>query len=51
MHIYPEAPHGVALGNEFTKYDNEKWCNKAISQWVNPAVLWMEGITGKGQTL
>ena len=51
MHIYPEAPHGVALGNEFTKYDNEKWCNKAISQWVNHAVLWMEGIAGKEQTL
>ena len=39
LHIYPDAPHGVALGNEFTKYDNEKWCNESISQWVKNAVL------------
>ena len=44
MHIYPDAPHGIALGNEFTKYDNEKWCNESISQWVKNAVLWMDSI-------
>lgn len=44
MHIYPDAPHGVALGNEVTKYDNEKWCNESISQWVKHAVLWTDEV-------
>lgn len=44
LHIYPDAPHGVALANEFTKYDNEKWCNESISQWVKNAVLWIDGL-------
>ena len=42
MHIYPDAPHGVALGNEITKCGNPKWCNDAISKWIENAVLWAD---------
>lgn len=40
MHIYPDAPHGVALANEITKCGVEKWCNSSISKWVENAVEW-----------
>lgn len=44
MHIYPDAPHGVALANEITKCDVEKWCNPSIAQWVKNAVKWAENL-------
>lgn len=42
MHIYPDAPHGVALANEITKCGVEKWCNSSIAYWVENAVKWAE---------
>ncbi len=42
MHIYPDAPHGVALGNEITKCGNEKWIDTSIAKWVENAVEWAE---------
>ena len=44
LHIYPDAPHGVALGNEITKCGEEKWCNESISKWVENAVSWTDNI-------
>lgn len=44
LHIYPDAPHGVALGNEITKCGVEKWCNPRIAKWVENAVLWAKDI-------
>jgi len=44
MLIYPDAPHGVALGNEITKCDTEKWCNPAIAKWIEQAVAWAENV-------
>lgn len=44
MHIYPDAPHGVALGNEITKCEVEKWCNSSIAKWVENAVEWAENL-------
>ncbi len=44
MHIYPDAPHGVALGNKITKCNQEKMENHAISKWVENAVLWTKSI-------
>ena len=42
MHIYPNAPHGVALGNEITKCGCEGWCDASIAKWVQSAVEWAE---------
>ena len=42
MHIYPDAPHGVALGNAITECGNEKWNNPAIAEWVRMAAAWAD---------
>lgn len=44
MHIYPDAPHGIALGNEITKCGKEKWNNSAISKWIENAAVWADGV-------
>ena len=44
LHIYPDAPHGVALGNEITKCGVEKWSNPAISEWVGNAAAWANNL-------
>lgn len=44
MHIYPDGPHGVALGNEITKCGVEKWCNKSVEKWIAHADEWAKGI-------
>lgn len=44
LHIYPDAPHGVALGNAITGYGNPKWENPAIAQWVRSAAFWANSV-------
>lgn len=44
MHIYPDAPHGVALGNKITKIGNAKYENAAIAEWVRHAAVWADNI-------
>lgn len=44
MHIYPDAPHGIALGNEITKCGIDKFCNPAIAKWVKNAVAWADNL-------
>lgn len=44
LHIYPDGPHGVALGNEITRCGVDKWCNPAIAKWVENAVYWAENL-------
>ena len=44
MHIYPDGPHGVALGNEITSFGMERWIQPQIAKWVDAAVAWAEGI-------
>ena len=42
LHIYPDAPHGVALGNAITAGTNEKWYNPAIAEWIRMAAAWAD---------
>lgn len=42
MHIYPNGPHGVALGNWQTGCNNPGWEDSAIEKWVSHAVEWMK---------
>ena len=44
MHIYPDAPHGSALGNEITAGDVEKFNNPCIAKWVENAAAWAKQI-------
>ncbi len=44
LHIYPDAPHGVALGNRITECGNKKWNNPAIAEWVRMAIYWADNL-------
>ena len=49
MHIYPDAPHGAALGNRITECGVAKWNNPAIAKWVEQAVAWAEVVASSAQ--
>ncbi len=40
LHVYPHAPHGVALGNEITSCNSAIMENEAIAKWISQAVYW-----------
>ena len=42
LHIYPDAPHGMALGNAITAEGVEKFDNPCLARWVENAVMWAE---------
>ena len=47
MHIYPDAPHGIALANSVTSCGNEKWDNERIAEWVRISAEWAKEIIRK----
>lgn len=40
LHIFPDAPHGAALGNNITACGNPRWDKPDIAQWVRMADAW-----------
>lgn len=44
LHVYPDAPHGAALGNAITAQGNAKWDNPEIAKWVAQAAAWAETV-------
>ena len=44
LHIYPDAPHGVALGNEITGSLNPNWIRPNIAEWVRMAAYWADNL-------
>ncbi len=44
LHIFPDAPHGVALGNRITDINKEKYNNPHISEWVRIASEWADSL-------
>lgn len=44
MHIYPDAPHGVALANRITECEKPGWYNPAMAEWVRLAAAWAENL-------
>ena len=42
LHIYPSAPHGMALGNDITALGHAPWSGKNLEKWVEQAALWAE---------
>ena len=46
IHVYPDAPHGAALGNAITMLDVPKWNDAAIAKWVENADYWTEKVFG-----
>lgn len=44
MHIYPHAPHGIALANRVTWCGNPDLDNPAIAKWVENSIMWMRSV-------
>ena len=44
LHVYPDSPHGAALGNAITAQGNEKWDNPEIAKWIAQAAAWADQI-------
>lgn len=44
MHVYPKAPHGIALGTEITSMGNPGYENAEIAKWVKQAVAWADSL-------
>lgn len=44
LHVYPDAPHGVALGNAITAGHTAKFNNPAIAEWVRMAAYWADAL-------
>ena len=44
LHIYPDGPHGMALGNRITKCGNIRWENQRWEKWIENAVLWADAL-------
>lgn len=46
LHIYPDAPHGIALANHITDCNKTCWNDPAMAEWVRMAAYWAENIKG-----
>lgn len=44
LHIYRDAPHGVALGNDITSCGVASYDNPAIAIWLKQSIDWMKQI-------
>ena len=44
MHIYPDAPHGIALANKITACGKGYWNDPAMAEWVRMAAYWAENV-------
>ena len=44
LHIYPDAPHGIALANKITSGGFDRHENVAISKWIENAAVWADGL-------
>ena len=42
MHVYPHAPHGVALGTDVTSLGNQDYDDARIARWVADSRAWMK---------
>ena len=44
LHLYPYGPHGVALADERTVCDNDKWIQPLAAGWVDYAVEFFKSL-------
>ena len=42
LHIFPDAPHGIALANKITMVGEPKFDNPDIAKWIEMAARWTE---------
>lgn len=51
LHVYPSAPHGVALGNAVTDIGNKGYNDPMIAEWVKLAAYWADKICEKNKII
>lgn len=44
LHIYPDAPHGVALANKITSHQEPKLDSPSIAKWIEHAAEWANNL-------
>lgn len=44
LHIYPDGPHGLSLGNEITARQREDHIRPDFAKWVDGAVYWANNL-------
>lgn len=44
MHIFYDAPHGMALGNDITSLGNPLYDQPSLASWIDQCILWMKQI-------
>ncbi len=44
LHVYPDGPHGVALGNEITNNGRPKYVDASIAKWIENAAYWADKV-------
>ncbi len=47
LHVYPDSPHGPALGNEITMRGNPVWNDPQVGKWVENAAYWAKHVKTK----
>ena len=51
LHVYPHAPHGIALSNAITECGMPEWNNPRYSKWISEAAAWAEEIIKSGKAV
>jgi len=44
MHIFYDAPHGMALGNDITSLGEKIFEQPSLASWIDQSILWMKQI-------
>ena len=51
LHVYPDSPHGPALGNEITMRGNPVWNDPQVGKWVENAAYWAKNVKKKAKKI
>lgn len=44
LHVYPNGPHGVALGDWQTGRGNDAWVDEKVARWIDDSIYWSKSI-------
>lgn len=42
LHVYPEAPHGIALANKITSRGSKAWEDTQIERWIDDSIYFFK---------
>ena len=44
LHIFYDAPHGIALGNDITSLGCQVFDQPSLASWIDQSILWMKQV-------